>query len=120
GRQSRVIEASNNSGLVVMFDRTGDLLSSTGWDGMLRLWDTHTGKLLLSMPSGGYSPFSRDGQMLHTMTVDKLGIWQVAAGREYRTLVFETIHDVRGLQNGSIHPAGQLLAVGSNQGVGVW
>ena len=70
------------------FHPGGDLLASTGWDMTLRLWDPWAGKQRLVCPATDCPPrFSSDGGRL-AFGVDghAIGIWEVVAGRECRTL----------------------------------
>ena len=89
GKQTLVLEGLRNGGITIAFNHAGDLLASTGWEGILRLWDPRTGKQLFSTMSGtGIPRFSPDDRLLSGDVRDgKLGLWEVAAGREYRTLV---------------------------------
>ena len=106
------------------FNHAGDLLASGGWEGVLRLWDPRTGKQLFSTPSWGELPrFSPDDRLL-AQRCPQTASWghgKLPAGGEYRTLVAR-----RGRRPGTaiIMPAirsdGRLLAVGMDDGVGLW
>jgi WD40 repeat protein len=52
GKQTAVLKAGNSSGLVIAYHPNGELLASRGWDVVLRLWDTRTGRMLLSRRPG--------------------------------------------------------------------
>ncbi|HEX8199935.1 MAG TPA: serine/threonine-protein kinase, partial [Isosphaeraceae bacterium] len=87
-QQTAALEGHRHVGLRVAFSPGGDLLVSTGWEGRLRLWDARTGKPLLGMTGSFFEPgFSRDGRTLAARDHRHAGIWEVAAGHEYRTLV---------------------------------
>src|SRR5262249_12867337 len=75
------------SGNIVAFHPDGDLLVSRGWgDSSTRVWDTATGRLLLTAPGLG-SRFSPDGRLLgHGGEGNRVRLWRLAAGREVRAL----------------------------------
>ncbi len=123
GKQTVVSEGPPDGGTQIAFNHAGDLLASTGWGGMLRLWDPRTGKQLFSTMSGclGVPPrFSPDDRLLSGDVRDgKLGLWEVAAGGEYRTLL-RAVGAGLGYQNATIRFDGRLLAIGMHGGVGLW
>ncbi len=123
-KQTLVIEGIRNGGIVIAFNHSGDLLASTGWEGVLRLWDTRTGQQLFGTQSGlsGAPPrFSSDDRLLTGDVRDgKLGFWEVTAGGEYRTLVRAEAGGGRDYQITSVHPDGRLLAVAMRDGIGFW
>ena len=122
GKQTLVLEGIRNAGIEIAFNPSGDLLASTGWDGILRLWDPLTGHQLFSMTSLGLGPprFSDDRTLAGYVPDGKLGLWEIAVGGEYRTLVRASAAG-RGLYyNATIHFDGRLLAVGMHDGVGLW
>ncbi len=94
---------------------------------MLDLFDVGTGQLLFTTsPALARPHFSPDGRWLAaTVQDDKIGIWNVGDGREYRALVrknmpgnlggYGTLYDLP-----SVHPDGRLLAVGMADGFGLW
>jgi eukaryotic-like serine/threonine-protein kinase len=117
-----VLEGHKNNGIKIAFNHGGDLLASSGWEGMLRLWDPRTGRQVFSTQTGIELPcFSPDGRQL---AVDRKGtrllLWDVAAGQEYRTLVRDAVHGKGFYYGGAISPDGRLLAVGMRDGFGLW
>lgn len=107
----------------IQFNRLGDLLVSTGWDGKTWFWDPSTHQALFALPGGYCSPFSPDDARLGFMTgsADTLraGIWEVAPGRECRRLERLRALVIPGNAAGFC-PAGSLLAVAARDGVAVW
>jgi WD40 repeat protein len=105
-------------GLVVGFDPSGELLfSGSDWVRSLRIWHARTGKLLLSHASF-LSPehFKTTGMLV---TKDGVESWEVATGREYRTLT--SLHpEGSSLFYPTIAPDGRLLAVGRAAGISFW
>ncbi len=116
------LEKKVNGGACLAFNHRGDLLASTAWGGILKLWDPRTGKLLRQLDSWvemGLG-FSADDRLIAARVKDdSLQFWQVISAGEYRAFVPE-----RGLEisheNGAISPEGRLLAVGMVDGVGFW
>ncbi len=121
-KPTRVLEGHKNQGIVVAFNHAGDLLASRGWDGMLRLWDPRTSQQLFSTQSGMDTPrFSSDDRLLAAdVTEAKLGLWEVADGHEYRTLVGDALHGKGEHYKGAISSDGRLLALGMADGVRFW
>jgi serine/threonine protein kinase/WD40 repeat protein len=124
GKRASKLQGCTYTGISIAFDRTGLLLASTGWEAMLRLWDARTGQELLRMPRKWLSApiqFSPDGHLLGPEVADgKVRFWAVTAGREYRTLVPDPVLGGGPHHCCSIHPDGRLLAVGMDNGVGLW
>ncbi|HMC65742.1 MAG TPA: hypothetical protein VKI65_12450, partial [Gemmataceae bacterium] len=122
GKQTLVLEGIRNGGVNIAFNHAGDLLASTGWEGMLRLWDPKTGKQLFSTMSWSIFPrFSPDDRLLAADIRDgKVVLWEVAACREYRTLVRAAAAGKGSYQITAIRSDGRLLAVAMLDGVGLW
>lgn len=108
------------------FDHAGDRLAVVGWAPRIQLFDFRTGQLdfeisdananLLSRPR-----FSRDDRRLAGFVQgDRVGIWQIGAGREYRSIVRRRIPPDIGYEAGAIDPDSRVLAVAMTDGVGFW
>jgi serine/threonine protein kinase/WD40 repeat protein len=122
GKPGWVLEGHTVGGISFAFNHAGNLLASTSWDGTLRLWEPRTGKQLFSKPSGVVSlRFSPDDRLLGAeINSSKLQLWEIAEGREYRTLVRGPVPERVTYGRYALHPNGRLLAVAMNDGIGFW
>jgi WD40 repeat protein len=118
GRRHRVLRGHVGEEKRVCFHPRQELLLSVSpWGETRYLWHPRTGELLVRSLGG-------------TMFWPQLGasdgvpvegqMWDVAPGREYRTLMRSPLAGVTQLTNLAIHPGGRLLAVGSTAGVCLW
>jgi eukaryotic-like serine/threonine-protein kinase len=120
GRQTGVLADHTAEGIFVNFQPAGSLLASNGWDGKLRIWRHQTGEMLLSLSAGGAMEFRRDGLRFAAMAAYGPVVFQVADGREYRSLVQSPVRRRDHFLCSALHPNGRLLAVGTTSGVGFW
>jgi eukaryotic-like serine/threonine-protein kinase len=120
GRRTATLPPLMSEGNQVQFQPRGGLLTSMDWDGILQVWRPETGELLLTLPSGGATTFRTDGMGLATTQANRLVIFRVADGREYRTLVGEPGLRDRQYFRASVHPGGRLLAIAMDDCVGLW
>jgi WD40 repeat protein/tetratricopeptide (TPR) repeat protein len=124
GKEIAKLEGHKNAGVDLTFNHAGDLVASTGWEGMLRLWDPRVGKQLFSTQAHVAKAalrFSEDDRMLAGKRIgDKLRIWEVVANREYRTLIRDPVLGKTTYNQISVRPDGRLLAVGMDDGFGLW
>jgi len=121
-KQIAQLEGHKNANVTFAFNHAGDLLASTCWDGILRLWDPGTGQQVFSTQAGVQSlRFSRDDRLLAAgIDDDKLRLWEVARACGYRTLVRDPVLG-RGMYLGcDTSPRDHILAVGMLDGVGLW
>ena len=108
------------------FNHAGAMLASSSWNGILRLWDPLSNRQLFHTHSLGTTrpDFSADDRFLAARELEnKLCIWEVAAGDEYRTLTAELRAGKRPYVCSAISADGHLLAGGvgeSGSGVGLW
>jgi WD40 repeat protein len=75
-----------DNGLSVAFSPRGDLLISTAWDDTTRLWDPERGRPLLREVPGNYLAHSADGDRVALRRSNRLEVWELASGREFRPL----------------------------------
>jgi serine/threonine protein kinase/WD40 repeat protein/Tfp pilus assembly protein PilF len=118
GRLAMPPLADHKSGGVVMcFNDSGDRLLSADWSNSWRLWDTRSGRLLLSLPGIGPYPFiSRDNLFVGAGNVGSIGLYRFRRGEELRTLIHHSSR--RGFQGsrGSAS-AGRLFASHTDDGI---
>ncbi len=129
-RPIAVLEGCSNKGTSLIFNRTGDLLASWGWEGMLRFWHPRTGKQVFSTPGGMLAnSFSPDDRQIAATITDPSGqgasgLWDVGAFHEYRTLVHDPVplgaNRAPSYIGGSLHPNGRLLALAMWDGARIW
>jgi WD40 repeat protein/tetratricopeptide (TPR) repeat protein len=127
-RPIRMLEAPGSGGTAILFNPAGDRLASRGWDGSVHLFDINTGGLLFSgtnWRTSGHATlrFDPSGSRLAACRVgareEQVGLWSVADGREYRSL----LHEGPGKGYGrlpAIHPGGRLLAQALSDGLALF
>jgi WD40 repeat protein/Tfp pilus assembly protein PilF len=95
-KQTIVLKGETLNGIIIAYHPNGELLASRGWHSILRLWDTRTGRQLLSRPSNWYSTleFDRTGRWLSADTTqEKVRILEVADAVECHALVTEPFRE---------------------------
>jgi serine/threonine protein kinase len=126
-RPLRTLQTRRQGSPMLTFNPAGDRFVSRGWSDTVFLFDATSGQLLFSTPSlpvASYRSlrFDRAGRRLACTRVgdrnERLGLWSVADGREYRYLL---PGDPAGNYNGTtVHPGGRLAAVGQSRGVALF
>jgi WD40 repeat protein len=104
------------------FSPDGKLLATCGYDRLIRLWDTTTGKLVRELKDHSDAvyavAFSPDGKLLASGAADRaVKVWDVATGKRLYTLGEPTdwVYAV------AWHPDGKhLAAAGVDKSVRVW
>ncbi|HEV8606237.1 MAG TPA: serine/threonine-protein kinase [Tepidisphaeraceae bacterium] len=109
-------------GSYVRFNPAGDRLLVRGWASMLELFDAATGqKLWTNPPILSSTRFNRNGTNLAGAVQDgKLGIWQLADCREYRTFCFGAMPNKGEYFDAAVSPDGRLLAASVTDGFVIW
>src|SRR5262249_49598172 len=83
------LEGHRSGAVILRLAPSGARLLSTDWSEVWRLWDTRTGRQLLSMPAGGTClQFAAGEQFLAAETHPlRARLFRYCSGREFRTLV---------------------------------
>jgi serine/threonine protein kinase/WD40 repeat protein len=110
------LEGHKNDGVMVRFNHAGDRLVSTDWSSAWFLWDTRTGRQLLTLPAGQpHVHFRSDDRWVAADTrAPKIRIFRHRGGQEFRTLVHRNTSgrgDYFGWSLPALDAAGRLLAV---------
>ncbi len=109
----------------VGISRSGQLLSTCPeWGGGVKFWHPYTRKPLLSLPSMSFQPTTpaSDGRMYtHYIGGTRVQLWATEPSPVLRILVRNPVRGpVREYRRNSVHKGGQLLAVGSTDGVSLF
>jgi WD40 repeat protein len=102
--------------VIFSFSQAGDLLLSSDWSTLWRLWDTRTGQQLLSLPADGHTlQFSLEDRRLAAHAGNgKVRLFRIAMGREFATLVprgWPQRHGYYDLTKAPLNDKGRLLAL---------
>ena len=85
-RLQSVLEGHQNTVVGLQFTHAGSLLISSSWDGDARIWDPIRGTHLLTLPGGLLGLRPDDRQVVLRENDSRLGLWELADGRECRAL----------------------------------
>jgi serine/threonine protein kinase/WD40 repeat protein len=90
------LEGHNTPGVMVRFNHAGDRLLSTDWSATWHLWDTRTGRLLLTLPAAGaVLSFSPDDRLVGAGGSGKVQLFHFRGGQELHTVVHRSATDKR-------------------------
>jgi eukaryotic-like serine/threonine-protein kinase len=113
GELLRTFHGHKNWGIRCSFDVSGARLLSNDWSGVLRLWETSSGKQLFGLPLAGYDllQVSPDDRLVAMPVTDAttLELLRLHGSSEYRNL----LSDLTRFGNVVVHPAGRLAALGN-------
>jgi serine/threonine protein kinase/WD40 repeat protein/tetratricopeptide (TPR) repeat protein len=111
---------NGGGGIEVAFNHRGDLLASSGWDGMTRIWDPRTGRLLVGIHGLCRPRFSADDRYLGIGNAgSKFEVWEVASGRELRTMSRDPRYPGN-VENLAFEGQGRVLALRTSEGLQLW
>jgi eukaryotic-like serine/threonine-protein kinase len=120
-RALAVLGGFTNAGIIPAFTAGGDLLVTSGWEGMLRFWDWRAGRQVLSTPGSFVVPPCYCERLLVYHTSTSAAVWQVDAAAEYRTLTVAPASKQHiDFWEAAIHPRGRVLSVAASVGVVLW
>jgi serine/threonine protein kinase/WD40 repeat protein len=112
------LEGHNNGGVVMCFNRAGDRLLSTDWAGSGHLWDTRSGRLLLTLPGFFvHLSFSPTDQLVGTKGCSKTRLYHFRRGAELRTVVHRGRNRGYGYRAPCLDPEGRVFAALTEDGI---
>src|SRR5262249_3537483 len=112
------LEGHVSGGIYMAFNPTGDRLLSGGWDLQARLWDTGTGRLLLTMPGRYGGSFNQDGSLIGLeQSGTKLRLWRLADGRELRVIRRPKADRTATIGRPVLHADERILAATADSGL---
>jgi len=109
----------------IQFDQQGDLLASTGWEGVTRLWDWFNARQHVSIPGLGRA-FSPDGRRMGfarysaSQKFEAAGIWELAVNRECRVLTLKKATAQSAGYPAAVSPDGSLIVAPDGPGLRIW
>ena len=112
---------SINGGGHMFFNNAGDRLAVYDWSWAVQLFDFASGQVLFKVPITNPTAalqFSRDDRRLAGFADEgRLGYWEVADGREYRTIACRPSKQKNSYHWPTVSPDGRLLALATVDGV---
>jgi eukaryotic-like serine/threonine-protein kinase len=110
------LKGCRNGGLSLAFTPDGDRLLTSGFEGLVRLWDWRTGRQVLQRPGSSDLQVRSDGRLL-ILVGTQLELVELATGREYRSFVQQSqIGKDVSYWSVAVHPQGRLAAVAMSDG----
>ncbi len=109
------LEGHKHAGIVVKFNHAGDRLLSTDWSGSWHLWNTRSGRLLLTHPAVGTNlHFSPDDRLVGSGGGGKVQLFHFRRGEEVCTVLHRSATGKKGYHvwDLPIDPEGRLCALG--------
>ncbi len=106
-----VLKGCRGGGIHLAFTPDGERLLSSGWEGVVRVWDWRTGRHLLQLTGDSNLSFRSDGRLL-ILQGSRLSLLGLVTSSEYCSFVQQSNagKDVE-YWDGHIHPGGRLAAV---------
>jgi serine/threonine protein kinase/WD40 repeat protein len=107
----------------INFDDAGRRLAVRGWSGRVRLFDVITSeRLMVTAGPIAACRFSPDGlRLAGGIQEGRVGIWRVAGGQEYRTLVrSHAPPKMQAYRYAAVDPDSRFLVCATDDGFGLW
>jgi WD40 repeat protein/serine/threonine protein kinase len=123
GERQQVLPGHRGAVAEVLFLGDAHVLASISWDGTTRLWDTHTGRSLVSTAGGASSPkFNPQTRRMgcHYREWGQLELYEVALPATVRTLAESPADPGVGLTFVDFSPDGRRLVSCATNGVSLW
>ena len=105
----------------VRFNRTGDVLATSAWDGRTNLWEPVTGNMI-TVCNGQFVRFGKDDRQLVLQNGKELSTWDLSRSRIYRALYASGRNDIAGpFEVSFLRHENRLLMLSSGTvGVEIW
>jgi serine/threonine protein kinase/WD40 repeat protein len=107
----------NANGIYMAFNHRGDRLISRSWGGEGSLWDTNSGRLLLTLPTQCMQFSARDDMIGVGRKGRRLQLWRLADGRELRTLRRPRADRTEVIHHPVLDPQTGVLAAACDKGL---
>jgi WD40 repeat protein len=120
GQRQAILEGHTQYIQNLAFNHAGNLLASSSFEGLIRLWSPDSGRQVASHPGGSWQLLfgPDDRYLLGWQNVSRYGSLEVAYSRECRLLY---VHRAGVLCSGPDFSAdGRILAAGTEDRVGFW
>jgi WD40 repeat protein len=114
---------NSGGGVIPSLSRCGHVAFSNSWGGIVRMWETRSGRPLINLPwtdINGWTVVSSDNQMLGPNILGSKVRWmRFASGREFSKLAvsLESSDPVFASGTYSLSPDGRLLAISAKSGL---
>jgi serine/threonine protein kinase/WD40 repeat protein/tetratricopeptide (TPR) repeat protein len=118
----KMISSARSDGLIIWFNRRGNLLITNDWSQLRQLWDPYTGRELLKLPAHDQNFFQfgpTDEEAAVSIFGQKLQLLRVATGSEER-VVASGLSRMDSLRDTALSLDGRLLAVRSDAGLAIF
>lgn len=116
--QLNVLQGHHSKVTRLVFNRTGNILASFGWDCMARFWDPYLNKELLHVVSPTPVNFTPDNRQLVFNDEKSMGVWEIA-DRESRQLYRRPSNKTR-FYDFDFSPDGRIVTCATSDGVWLW
>ena len=126
GSLTAMLKGHTGSVLALRFAHSGYLLATSSWDGTTRLWDGISGEPLAMAPGNLLGWFASDDRRLAFRVGSKVGVWDIDAAPECRTLHPGMLGNRAtakmnvGIMSADVSPDGSLIATSDADGVRLW